>query len=60
MVLDDVSEEEAEELFPDTGDKTASANRESKKDREEKLKKMMEDDADGMSLVSTFPVERPL
>ena len=49
MVLDDASEEEPEELFPDTGDQGASTNRESKKDREDKLKKMMEDeDADGM------------
>ncbi|KAJ5166032.1 hypothetical protein N7492_006328 [Penicillium capsulatum] len=46
MTLDDASEEEAEELFPDTGDKGVSTNRQSKKDREEKLKKMMEDDAD--------------
>lgn len=51
--MDDASEDEGEELFPDTGDKGASANRESKKDREEKLKQIMEDDADGMSLIST-------
>ncbi|KAJ5098091.1 Six-hairpin glycosidase [Penicillium argentinense] len=53
VVLDDASEDEQEELFPDfkdkSGDKAASANRESKKEREEKLKQMMEDeDADGM------------
>lgn len=49
MVLDDASEEEPEELFPNSGDKVPSTNRESKKEREEKLKKMMEDeDADGM------------
>ncbi|KAJ5585024.1 uncharacterized protein N7459_004824 [Penicillium hispanicum] len=48
MVLDDASEEEAEELFPESGDKPASSNRQSRKEREEKLKAMMEDDdADG-------------
>lgn len=47
VVLDDASEDEQEELFPDTGDKSTAANRESKKEREEKLKQMMEgDDAD--------------
>lgn len=47
--MDDASEEEQEELFPESGDKSAPANRESKKDREDKLKQMMEDeDADGM------------
>jgi DNA polymerase delta subunit 3 len=47
--LDDASEEEQEELFPESGDKSVPANRESKKDREDKLKQMMEDeDADGM------------
>lgn len=50
-MLDDASEEEQEELFPDSGDKVPSAIREGKKEREEKLKKMMEDDdADGMGL----------
>ncbi|KAJ5952760.1 uncharacterized protein N7479_011173 [Penicillium vulpinum] len=44
VVLDDASEEEAEELFPDSTDKVAAANRESRKAREEKLKKMMDDD----------------
>ncbi|KAJ5315505.1 DNA polymerase subunit Cdc27 [Penicillium atrosanguineum] len=49
VVLDDASDEEAEELFPTSDDKSAVAgNRESKKEREEKLKAMMEDDdADG-------------
>jgi hypothetical protein len=52
MVLDDASEEEAEELFPDSTDKTVIANRESRKEREARLKKMMDDDeADGM-----FPI----
>ncbi|KAJ5537035.1 hypothetical protein N7513_010221 [Penicillium frequentans] len=50
VVLDDASEDEQEELFPDTGDKaekSAAAIRESKKEREDKLKQMMEtDDAD--------------
>ncbi|CAL5873249.1 uncharacterized protein PFLUO_LOCUS7518 [Penicillium psychrofluorescens] len=45
VVLDDASEEEPEELFPDQGDKkTEPANRESRKEREEKLKQMMEND----------------
>ena len=49
-MLDDASEEEPDELFPNSGEKDPSATRESKKEREEKLKKMMEDDdADGMS-----------
>jgi hypothetical protein len=51
-VLDDASEEEAEDLFPDSTDKAAAATRENRKEREEKLKKMMDDDddeeADGM------------
>lgn len=48
-MLDDASEDEQEELFPNSGDKVPSTNRESKKEREEKLKKMMEEeDADGM------------
>lgn len=52
VVLDDASEEEREELFPDQGDKkTEPANRESRKEREEKLKQMMEnDDGEGMYL----------
>lgn len=49
VMLDDASEDEQEELFPNSGDKAPSTNRESKKEREEKLKKMMEEeDADGM------------
>jgi DNA polymerase delta subunit 3 len=53
-VLDDASEEEPEELFPDSGDKAVAANRESRKEREEKLKKMMDDDeADGMCQIAT-------
>ena len=46
MVLDDASEEEAEELFPNSTDKAAAPTRENRKEREERLKKMMEDDED--------------
>ncbi|PLB51212.1 hypothetical protein P170DRAFT_355306 [Aspergillus steynii IBT 23096] len=44
FVLDDASEEEAEELFPDTGKSSAAGTRESRKEREERLKQMMEDE----------------
>lgn len=49
VVLDDASDgEEQGELFPESREKSASAMRESKKQREERLKQMMEDDdADG-------------
>lgn len=54
-MLDDASEDEPEELFPDSGEKASAANRETKKEREEKLKKMMEEeDADGKSLDATY------
>lgn len=54
-MLDDASEDEPEELFPNSGDKAPSANRESKKEREEKLKKMMEEeDGDGMGPCTTM------
>ncbi|OQE15130.1 hypothetical protein PENFLA_c033G08432 [Penicillium flavigenum] len=46
VVLDDASEEEAEELFPASTDKVAAATRENRKEREDKLKKMMDDDDD--------------
>ncbi|CAP96799.1 hypothetical protein E8E15_008372 [Penicillium rubens] len=46
VVLDDASEEEAEELFPDSTDTVAAATRENRKEREDKLKKMMDDDDD--------------
>ncbi|KAJ5782505.1 DNA polymerase subunit Cdc27 [Penicillium paradoxum] len=46
VMLDDASEEEAEELFPNSTDKTAAPTRENRKEREEKLKKMMDDDED--------------
>ncbi|KAJ5398101.1 hypothetical protein N7509_006214 [Penicillium cosmopolitanum] len=68
VVLDDASEEEQEELFPESGDKSAPANRESKKDREDKLKQMMEDedtddeempDADEEPEREPTPVEQP-
>ena len=44
MKNDDASEEEPEELFPDSGKTVSSGNRESRKEREDKLKMMMEDD----------------
>lgn len=44
MKIDDASEEEPEELFPDTGKVASSSNRESRKEREGKLKMMMEND----------------
>ncbi|KAJ5690630.1 hypothetical protein N7462_005022 [Penicillium macrosclerotiorum] len=48
VVLDDASDDEQEELFPDNSNQASMANRETKKEREEKLRKMMEDDdADG-------------
>jgi DNA polymerase delta subunit 3 len=54
-MLDDASEDEQEELFPNSGDKTPSTTRESKKEREEKLKKMMEEeDADGMGACASI------
>ncbi|CAI7575198.1 unnamed protein product [Penicillium crustosum] len=46
VVLDDASEEEAEELFPDSTAKAAAENRANRKEREERLKKMMDDDDD--------------
>ncbi|KAL2829173.1 DNA polymerase subunit Cdc27 [Aspergillus cavernicola] len=46
VVLDDASEDEAEELFPDSNKQASGETRESRKEREEKLKKMMEDDDD--------------
>ncbi|KAJ5418209.1 uncharacterized protein N7487_001759 [Penicillium crustosum] len=46
IVLDDASEEEAEELFPDSTAKAAAENRANRKEREERLKKMMDDDDD--------------
>lgn len=52
MALDSGSEEEPEELFPDTGKRESTSNHETKKEREEKLRKMMEDD-DGI-LVSNW------
>lgn len=42
----DASEEEPEELFPDSGKTASTSNRESRKEREDKLKMMMEDDND--------------
>ena len=44
MNLGDASEEEPEELFANTGKPASTSNRESRKEREDRLKKMMEDD----------------
>ncbi|KAI9037844.1 uncharacterized protein KD926_011547 [Aspergillus affinis] len=44
VVLDDASEEEAEELFPDTGKSSSAGTRETRKEREARLKQMMEDE----------------
>lgn len=46
MVLDDASDgdEEPEELFRDSGKSASAGTRESRKEREERLRKMMEDD----------------
>ncbi|EDN09345.1 predicted protein [Histoplasma mississippiense (nom. inval.)] len=44
VVLDDASEEEREDLFLDTGTRRSNSKRESRKEREEKLRKMMEDE----------------
>ncbi|OJD26007.1 hypothetical protein ACJ73_02624 [Blastomyces percursus] len=42
--LDDSSEEEREDLFLDTGTRSSNSIREARKEREEKLRKMMEDE----------------
>ncbi|WEW61198.1 CDC27 protein [Emydomyces testavorans] len=45
VIMDDDSEEEREDLFLDTGERSNSnKDRETRKEREDKLKKMMEDD----------------
>ena len=49
MVLDDASEEEAEELFPDSGKSTSTSTRESRKERQNRLRQMMEDDDEEMA-----------
>ncbi|KAL4761059.1 uncharacterized protein BDW70DRAFT_54612 [Aspergillus foveolatus] len=43
-VLDDASEDEQEDLFPESRKEGPSETRESRKEREERLRKMMEDD----------------
>lgn len=53
MTFDDASDEEAEELFAEQGKPASTTTRESKRDREDKLKQMMEDD-DGMPLSRAF------
>lgn len=54
MVLDDASDgdEEPEELFRDSGKSASAGTRESRKEREERLRKMMEDDGTFASLLS--------
>ncbi|PKY05591.1 hypothetical protein P168DRAFT_325934 [Aspergillus campestris IBT 28561] len=49
VVLDDASEEEAEELFPDSGKSTSTGTRESRKERQSRLRQMMEDDDEEMA-----------
>ncbi|KAL4812774.1 DNA polymerase subunit Cdc27 [Aspergillus spinulosporus] len=44
VVLDDASEDEQEDLFPESRKEGLSETRESRKEREERLRKMMEDD----------------
>ncbi|KLJ09107.1 DNA polymerase delta subunit 3 [Blastomyces silverae] len=44
VALDDSSEEEREDLFLDTGTRSGNSKREERKEREEKLRKMMEDE----------------
>ncbi|KAL4903241.1 DNA polymerase subunit Cdc27 [Aspergillus multicolor] len=44
VVLDDASEDEQGELFPESKKEGPSETRESRKEREERLRKMMEDD----------------
>ncbi|OAX85155.1 hypothetical protein ACJ72_00457 [Emergomyces africanus] len=58
-VMDDASEEEREDLFLDTGTRSSNLKRESKKAREEKLRKMMEDEemADAPELPPTEETE---
>ena len=51
---DDAEDAEAEDLFSDSKESKAISNRESRKEREAKLKQMMEDD-DGMLAWSRRP-----
>ena len=44
MLPDEDSEEEREDLFLDTGKRTSNKERESRKEREEKLRSMFDDD----------------
>ncbi|PGH23726.1 hypothetical protein AJ80_02154 [Polytolypa hystricis UAMH7299] len=44
VVMDDNSEEEREDLFLDTGTRSTNKLKESRKEREDKLRKMMEDE----------------
>ncbi|KAI9375648.1 DNA polymerase subunit Cdc27 [Aspergillus egyptiacus] len=53
VVLDDASDGEEEELFPETNKQAQSESRESRKEREEKLRKMMEDDDEDEEMPDT-------
>jgi hypothetical protein len=44
VVFDDASEEEREDLFLDTGTRSYTKPRESRQEREEKIKKLFADD----------------
>lgn len=54
MFDDDDPDDEGEDLFPDTGKPKTSEPRETRQEREEKLRKMMEDD--GMPKTSNSAV----
>lgn len=58
MFNDASEEEEPEELFPDTGKREAIISHETKKEREAKLRKMMEDDDEEMP-DAVEPAEEP-
>ncbi|KAK2803098.1 hypothetical protein FQN51_003842 [Onygenales sp. PD_10] len=57
VVLDDASEEEREDLFLDSGTKTTDKKRETRREREEKLRKMMDDEE--MTDAPDLPAEEP-
>ncbi|KAL5045490.1 hypothetical protein BDW71DRAFT_183847 [Aspergillus fruticulosus] len=60
VVLDDASEDEQEELFPESRKEGPTETRESRKEREERLRKMMEDeDEDEEMLDATEPPTEP-
>ncbi|KAL1973055.1 hypothetical protein VTN31DRAFT_6597 [Thermomyces dupontii] len=60
MFDDDDPDDEGEDLFPDTGKPKTSEPRETRQEREEKLRKMMEDDDEDMPDAPTdVPSEAP-